>query len=123
MPIFGGAYFHLTPVRFWPDHFFTQLDSSKKTNKLVGFDQCGFTTWQRKSSKYSNNAATVTQVSLQPASDNRSSVVSSTVGLPTEKSKVHQFQICCARTKYLFEIHRGRTIIVRAAKLFLSIRL
>ena len=28
------------------------------------------------------------------------------VGFPTEKSKVHQFQICCARTKYLSEIQR-----------------
>ena len=39
---------------------------------------------------------------------------------PNGKSKVHQFQICCARTKYLSEIHRGRTIIVRAAKLFFA---
>ena len=46
--------------------------------------------------------------------------VDTTVGLPTEKSKVHQFQICCARTKYLSEIHRGRTIIVCAAKLFFA---
>ena len=60
---------------FWPDHFFTQ---AKKKKFLVGFNQCGFTAWQRKSSKYSNNVATVTPVSLQPASDNRSSVVSST---------------------------------------------
>ena len=44
----------------------------------VGFDQCGFTAWQRKSSKYSNNEATVTPVLLQHASDNRLSVVSST---------------------------------------------
>ena len=50
--------------------------SSKKF--LVGFDQCDFTARQRKSSKYSNNAATVTPVSLQRASDNRSSMVSST---------------------------------------------
>ena len=55
--------------------------SSKKKKKekfLVGFDQCGFMPWQRKSSKYSNNAATVTLVLLQRANDNRSSVVSST---------------------------------------------
>ena len=39
------------PVRFWPDHFFTQ--AKKKKMFLVGFDQC-FTAWQRKSSKYSN---------------------------------------------------------------------
>ena len=33
--------------------------SSKKKKKfLVGFDQCSFTAWQRKSSKYSNNAVT-----------------------------------------------------------------
>ena len=31
------------------------------------------------------------------------------------KSKVHQFQICCARTKYPSEIHKRWTIIVRAA--------
>ena len=46
--------------------------------------------------------------------------VSIEIGLPTEKSKVHQFQICCARTKYQSEIHRGRTIIVCAAKLFFA---
>ena len=40
------------------------------------------------------------------------------VGLPTEKSKVHQFQICCARTKYLSEMHKSRTVIVHATKLF-----
>ena len=49
--------------------------------------------------------------------------VSIEIGLPTEKSKVHQFQICCARTKYLSEIHRGRTIIVCASKLFSPIHL
>ena len=57
------------------------FQSSKKKKKkkfLVGFDQCGFMAWQRKSSKYSNNAATVTPVLLQRASDNRTSVVSST---------------------------------------------
>ena len=47
-------------------------------------------------------------------------VMSPYVGLPTEKSKVHQFQICYARTKYLSEIHKGRTIIVRAAKVFFA---
>ena len=50
----------------------------KKKKFLVGFDQCGFKAWQRKSSKYSNNSATVTAVLLQHASDNRSSVVLST---------------------------------------------
>ena len=30
----------------------------KKKKFLVGFDHCSFTAWQRKSSKYSNNAAT-----------------------------------------------------------------
>ena len=42
-PVLAGPLFH----------------SSKKKKKrfLVGFDQC-FTAWQRKSSKYSNNAAT-----------------------------------------------------------------
>ena len=40
----------------------------------------------------------------------------SIVGLPTEKSKVLRFQICCARTKYLSEIYRNRTIIVGATK-------
>ena len=57
----------------------------KKQNKkfLVGFDQCGFTAWQRKSLNYSNNAATVTPVLLQRTSNNRSSVVSSTgLGVP-----------------------------------------
>ena len=63
------------PIWFWPDHFFTQ---AKKKKFLVGFDQCGFMAWQRKSSKYSDNTATVTPVLLQRASDNRSSVVSST---------------------------------------------
>ena len=63
------------PIRFSPDHSFTQ--AKKKKEFLVGFDQCGFTAWQRKSSKYSN-AATVTPVLLQRASDNRSSVVLST---------------------------------------------
>ena len=58
----------------------TLFHSSKKKKKkfLVGFDQCSFSAWQRKSSKYSNNAATVTPVLLQYASDNRLSVVSST---------------------------------------------
>ena len=59
----------------------TLFHSSKKKKKkkfLVGFDQCGFTAWQRKSSKYSNNTATVTPVLLQRTSDNRSSVVLST---------------------------------------------
>ena len=37
------------------------------------------------------------------------------VDLLTGKSKVHQFQICCARTKYPSEIHKMWTIIVRAA--------
>ena len=37
------------------------------------------------------------------------------VGLLTGKSKVHQFQICCARTKYSSKIHKRWTIIVRAA--------
>ena len=36
------------------------------------------------------------------------------VELLTEKLKVHQFQICCARTKYLSEIHKSWTIIVKA---------
>ena len=54
------------------------LKQKKKKKFLVGFDQCGFTAWQRKSSKYSNNTMTVTPVLLQHASDNRSSVVSST---------------------------------------------
>ena len=31
------------------------------------------------------------------------------------KSKVHQFQICCARTKYPSEIHKRWTIIVCTA--------
>ena len=39
------------------------------------------------------------------------------LGLQTEKLKVYQFQICCARTKYLSEIHKSRTITVCAAKL------
>ena len=57
----------------------TLFHSSKKKKKfLVCFNQCGFTAWQRKSSKYSNNAVTVTPVLLQCASDNRPSVVSST---------------------------------------------
>ena len=55
-------------VRFWPNHFFAR--GKKKIKVLVGFDQ-NFTTWQRKSSKYSGNL-------LQCASDNRSSVVSPT---------------------------------------------
>ena len=29
------------------------------------------------------------------------------VGLPTEKSKLLRFQICCARTKYLSEIYKN----------------
>jgi len=62
-PVLAGPLFH---------------SSKRKKKFLVGFDQCSFTAWQRKSSKYSNNAATVTPVSLQRASDNRSSVVSST---------------------------------------------
>ena len=68
------------PVRFWLDHFFTQAKKKKKKKKkkLVGFDQCSFTAWQRKSSKYSNNVATVTPVSLQRTGDNRLSMVSST---------------------------------------------
>ena len=63
-PVLAGPLFH----------------SSKKKKKkfITGFDQCGFTAWQRKSSKYSNNAATVTPVLLQRTSDNRSSMVSST---------------------------------------------
>ena len=40
------------------------------------------------------------------------------VGLPTKKSKVLRFQICCTRTKYLSEIYKSRTIKVGAAKLF-----
>ena len=40
------------------------------------------------------------------------------VGLPTKKSKVLRFQICCTRTKYLSEIYKNRTIKVGAAKLF-----
>ena len=40
-----------------------------------------------------------------------------------EKSKLLQFQICCARTKYLSEIYKSRTIIVGATKLFQPIRL
>ena len=31
------------------------------------------------------------------------------------KSKVHQFQICCARTKYPSEIHKRWTITICAA--------
>ena len=63
-PVLTGSLFH----------------SSKNKNKksLLGFDQCGFTAWQRKSSKYSNIMATVTPVLLQRTSDNRSSVVLST---------------------------------------------
>ena len=57
---------------------FSVKQKKKKKKFLVGFDQCGFMAWQRKSSKYSNNAATVTPVLLQRASDNRTSVVSST---------------------------------------------
>ena len=34
------------------------------------------------------------------------------IGLPTEKLKVQQFQICCTRTKYLAEIHKSQTKIV-----------
>ena len=40
------------------------------------------------------------------------------VGLPTKKSKVLRFQICCTRTKYLSEIYKNRTTKVGAAKLF-----
>ena len=40
------------------------------------------------------------------------------LGLPTKKSKVLRFQICCTRTTYLAEIHKNRTIKVGAAKLF-----
>ena len=40
------------------------------------------------------------------------------IGLPTKKSKVLRFQICCTRTKYLSEIYKNRTIKVGAAKLF-----
>ena len=64
-PVLAGPLFH---------------SREKKKKFLVGFDQCGFTAWRRKSSKYSNNVATVTPVSLQRACDNRSSVVSS-IGL------------------------------------------
>ena len=41
-----------------------------------------------------------------------------TIGLPTKKSKVLRFQICCTRTNYLSEIYKNRTIKVGAAKLF-----
>ena len=57
--------------------FHSSKKKKRKKKFLVGFNQCS-TAWQRKSSKYSNKAATVTPVSLQRASDNRSSVVSST---------------------------------------------
>ena len=40
------------------------------------------------------------------------------VGLPTKKSKVLRFQICCTRTMYLSEIYKDRSIKVGAAKLF-----
>ena len=40
------------------------------------------------------------------------------IGLPTKKSKVLRFQICCARTKHLSEIYKNRTIKVAAAKLY-----
>ena len=40
------------------------------------------------------------------------------IGLPTKKSKVLRFQICCTRTMYLSEIYKNRTIKVGAAKLF-----
>ena len=66
-PVLAGKLFH-------------PRKKKKKKKFLVGFDQCGFTAWQRKSSKYSNNAARVTPVLLRCASDNRSSVVSS-IGL------------------------------------------
>ena len=39
-------------------------------------------------------------------------------GLPTKKSKVLRFQICCTRTKYLSEICKNWTIKVGAGKLF-----
>ena len=42
------------------------------------------------------------------------------IRLPTEMLKVHQFQICCARTKHLSEIHKSETIVVCAAKLLLA---
>ena len=44
--------------------------------------------------------------------------VYTTIGLPTKKSKVLRFQICCTRTNYLSEIYKNRTIKVGAAKLF-----
>ena len=40
------------------------------------------------------------------------------LGLPTKKSKVLQFQFCCAGTNYLSEIYKNRTVKVCAAKLF-----
>ena len=40
------------------------------------------------------------------------------IGLPTKKSKVLRFQICCTTTKYLSEIYKHRTVRVGAAKLF-----
>ena len=62
-PVLAGPLFH---------------SSKRKKKFLVGFDQCSFTAWQRKSLKYSNNTATLTPFLLQRTSDNRSSVVSST---------------------------------------------
>ena len=35
-------------------------------------------------------------------------------GVSTEKPKVHQFQICCVRTKYLSEIHKSQATILHA---------
>ena len=42
----------------------------------------------------------------------------SIIGLPMEKLKVHQFQISCAKTKYLLVMDKSRTIIFRVTKMF-----
>ena len=45
------------------------------------------------------------------------------LGLPTKKMKVHQFQICCARTKHLSERHKGWTVIAHATAIFSHINM